>query len=381
MKTTFFHRKRIFTLLLTFVTTICLSGQVYKGKILDSSTGETVPFVNVIVDGTDVGIATNQDGEFTIDIPKEFQDSSLSISALGYVAGNILISTLNTKKVNVIMISPTDYSLEGIEIQADSKVLYGVLRKCIDNATINYTTSPYSCKFTFQQDFEQENNASRFANGIYSDSKGYNRTAFKVTFESITYKFVESDSSHKNPPYFEGKSNMEDLLSFDIVRGVGNVLDEKLMYDYDLNYDLSDSSLSIPVWVIHFSLREPSLYTTGDPYCTAYEGELYISKSDYAIVKSVVRGKSTKRSIHGRSVHVDPNSSVHKRDVEFIATSTYEKVDGRYQIGKIVLEESYTTLANKRKTTVSSFTVTDQLKEFVAIKGRDYFVPSYIIED
>nr|HPN39173.1 carboxypeptidase-like regulatory domain-containing protein [Melioribacteraceae bacterium] len=59
---------RFYVLFLCFVlvsNAFASSGKI-TGKITDKDTGETLPFVNVMIDGTTMGAATDMNGVFTI---------------------------------------------------------------------------------------------------------------------------------------------------------------------------------------------------------------------------------------------------------------------------------------------------------------------------
>ena len=64
-----------------------------SGKVIDGQTNETLIGVNIKIIGTNIGTATNFDGEFNININK--LPTTLSISYLGYKNEEILISLNN----------------------------------------------------------------------------------------------------------------------------------------------------------------------------------------------------------------------------------------------------------------------------------------------
>ncbi len=83
------HQK-LFTIcffLLTALVNFSVSGQSIttrvKGRITDSKTGETMPFVNVSVVGTKQGTQTDMNGNFYLEIPQ--QNPNLRVAFVGYV--------------------------------------------------------------------------------------------------------------------------------------------------------------------------------------------------------------------------------------------------------------------------------------------------------
>ena len=71
--------------ILTFVLiAIASKGQntIINGIVTDSITGETLPYVSVILKGTTIGATTDDDGKFTLTTSSNAK--TLSIAYLGY---------------------------------------------------------------------------------------------------------------------------------------------------------------------------------------------------------------------------------------------------------------------------------------------------------
>lgn len=82
---------------------------IVQGVVTDAQSGETIPGVNVVVKGTQIGGATNLNGEFNVNAPTE-QDT-LVVTAIGYQTKEVPI---NGRNVVNIEISPE--TVEGEEI-------------------------------------------------------------------------------------------------------------------------------------------------------------------------------------------------------------------------------------------------------------------------
>ena len=78
--------KKIFICIIFLLNVICAFSQgngIIKGKVIDSKTREDLPFVSVVVDGTNLGTTTNDKGEFVIkNLPLGFV--KVQVSLLGY---------------------------------------------------------------------------------------------------------------------------------------------------------------------------------------------------------------------------------------------------------------------------------------------------------
>lgn len=361
----FSDRKVNSLIALLLALTLNINAQEISGRVISQKGGEAIPFANVLVQGTTAGIASNAEGEFTITIPSDQEQGILSISAVGYKANTVNIASLNPLQFNIFTLQPQEYNIDEVDVEAESKVLYGAVKKCSKNIKNNYLNSPYSYQFTYS-------NNGKMAKGVLTDNTGYQRTSFQDSYKNINYKFNEGEES--NIPYFSGKTNMEDLLSFDLMRITGNLIDEQNVYDYQLSLDHNNDNDK--QWVIHFSLAEPQLYNTGDAHATRYEGELYINKGNFAITKIVLRGWSDKRSIHGKSIRVSSKSSAYLSELNYELTTTYKNVNGKYCLGQIKMTEHFKNSKGEKTTINSSLTVDQMLPKVQALQHRDYFVKS-----
>ncbi len=84
--------KKFFSLLLLFAS-ISIVSQTIKGKVTDSS-GESIPFADVIEKGTTNGTSTNENGEFSLKLKKI--PATLSISSLGFSSIEKRVTSSNT---------------------------------------------------------------------------------------------------------------------------------------------------------------------------------------------------------------------------------------------------------------------------------------------
>ncbi|MCR5244871.1 MAG: TonB-dependent receptor [Bacteroidales bacterium] len=89
-----------------------------KGKVTDANTGESVPFASIQVKGTMTGTATDADGNYTIDVPR---NAVLIFSSIGYLNQE---AAVEGRGVINILLAPDTESLEELVV-----VAYGVAKK------------------------------------------------------------------------------------------------------------------------------------------------------------------------------------------------------------------------------------------------------------
>src|SRR5690554_1935066 len=90
-----------------------------SGSITDSSTGETLPGVNIIIQGTNTGTTSDIDGTFNLEVPGP--ESVLIFSFVGYVDEEITVGNQNSVQVSL---TPDLSDLEEFVV-----VGYGTVRK------------------------------------------------------------------------------------------------------------------------------------------------------------------------------------------------------------------------------------------------------------
>jgi hypothetical protein len=107
-------------------TTIPMSAKTYfgppktfnytlSGVVKDKSTGETLPFANMIIKGTTTGAATNIDGYFTLaKVPTD--TAVLMVSYTGYSTSTIYLSPLLPKTNFIVELVPSGNVLKGVTI-------------------------------------------------------------------------------------------------------------------------------------------------------------------------------------------------------------------------------------------------------------------------
>lgn len=97
-----------FHLVLLFFVSIISYSQT-KGKILDYTTKEPIPYVNISIEGENIDFNANESGEFTLPPTK---GTILFLSAVGYAKTSLSISDVN----NTIFLYPQFIQLDEIVI-------------------------------------------------------------------------------------------------------------------------------------------------------------------------------------------------------------------------------------------------------------------------
>jgi hypothetical protein len=85
-----FKIKRCFALaalILSFISSLANAQndfKIIKGKVIEKSSSKPLPFSSVFIRGTAIGTVTNDNGEFTFNIPLTYKSDTLVVSCIGY---------------------------------------------------------------------------------------------------------------------------------------------------------------------------------------------------------------------------------------------------------------------------------------------------------
>ena len=110
----------LFTCLLTVLAlgTALAQNVTVRGEVKDANTGEGVPFASIQVKGTMTGTATDADGKYAIDVPR---NAVLIFSSIGYINQEAAVDGRNV--VNILLV-PDAEALEETVV-----VAYGTVNK------------------------------------------------------------------------------------------------------------------------------------------------------------------------------------------------------------------------------------------------------------
>lgn len=93
-----------------------------SGKIIDTDTGEAVPYASVVVAGTTRGTQTNQDGYYTLqNVPTD--TSTIFVSSIGYKIGYIFLTPDLPKSKIDVQLEPTSIEIKEISVTAQKNIV------------------------------------------------------------------------------------------------------------------------------------------------------------------------------------------------------------------------------------------------------------------
>jgi len=362
--------KQFFVFIILSVFSLSVMAQVttIKGKVTDSRSGQGIAYTNIGIEGTLLGTASDSDGFFELKIPAGYEQSNIYFSAVGYANQMIVVSQLAGKDFAVVPLGEQTYGIEGIDVAAQSKVLFRIIRTASEKIQANYLNGPLGMKIYY---LAKEAGKKREAVIQLSDQNGYRSPSVLNAFRSRNYKFTEAKRDFEIYSFPQGTTGFDELLEADLARMGNTIMNEELINDYDLHLEKSTVFNGDSVWVIDYKTSKTDLARTGSYNATKFSGKIYISKTDYGIIRNEMEIRSARQNPQGRSLAAGKEASENVTDN---ITVGYKKAGNNYVLSFIDSKKQFTNAEGQKLLREQTATVIDiQTANVQPISGRDYF--------
>lgn len=143
-----------------------------KGKVVDSETGEPLPFVNIVFNNQGHGVTTSLDGFFEISSSNKI--NVLKTSYVGYMPKQVEVLPRHFSKLMLIALTPTSYNLDEVIVYPGINPAHPIIEKVYEN--------------------RQRNNPERLAEFKYNS---YNKMYFTAERDTIV---INANGEELNQP-------------------------------------------------------------------------------------------------------------------------------------------------------------------------------------
>jgi len=102
-----------------FLFLICLTsyGQIISGSIVDKNKLTPIPFANILVEDTQTGTVSNQDGRFEVRITELEEEFTLIVSVIGYKTIEAKCSKLKNESELTIQLEESSVKLQEVVVK------------------------------------------------------------------------------------------------------------------------------------------------------------------------------------------------------------------------------------------------------------------------
>lgn len=344
---------------------------IVKGKVVDEE-NNPVSYTNIGLEGTYYGTASDVEGFFELPVSEDHTGLNVFFSAVGYKNRTFPVATLFDKDFNLIRLESQSYSIEDVEVNAQSMVLYRILRTASENVPRNFSQGPFTmqCIYEHEKLVEGGDSCRITASVALYDETGYTDPSLENAFKSRNYTFSGIRKNCTSYLLSDGMTNMDELIELDLARSVSALLNPVNLDRFVLNQEEDAILEGTDVWVIGFNLAEPGLVGSGDYYASRFDGKIYINKNNYEIKKIEGWITSEKQNRQGRSLTVTPDSQEPLRDVVYDFRINYNTEGLEF----ITLHKNY--IQSEQQISENTLLVVKETNtvNIAPISGRDYFV-------
>src|SRR5436190_13248171 len=129
-------KRSLFTSLLVLLGFQAVVSQSITAKIIDSKSGESIPYASVKVSESDF-VVSNSEGYFTVPDNKSADDSILLVSYLGYAHRQITVKELKNQQF-IVRLEPGAFELEAVKVSNVKPDPYSIMAEVKKNLARNY---------------------------------------------------------------------------------------------------------------------------------------------------------------------------------------------------------------------------------------------------
>lgn len=282
-----------FSLIFTLVgyTSLCQEFYTIKGMVSDNITDAILPFAQISVSNSTIGIASNTDGYFEINIPGEHLQDSLVVYYLGYESFKGKISEMLNYQ-NSIRLKPVVLSLSEIEIIGLTP--QEVIRRAVANIPDNYGSGPLILTAFIRVQKMINNKLVEFAEAVVNDEKDgyylYKQKALpekyrKSNLPELIKARVISDTVLVNSLDEVGKNAwcLSCYFTRDIIEFYPKtVFDEKEFKQYDFHMEEMTGQQGKKIYHIRFDQKDKIRESL-------WKGEIFIDAGDFVVEKVILK--------------------------------------------------------------------------------------------
>ena len=381
-KQTFQLRSILLTFLAAILTIFSVYSQEeyleYSGKVVDFETGSPLIFASLEISNTNISTITNNDGEFSLKVPTNFQNSSVIISFLGYKQKTLELSSLNKTKNKISLVAQiTNLPETTVKVYKDPKEL---VQQTLKRKGVNNSNQTAIMTGFYRETIKKRRKNVSLAEAIV--------TVYKQSYTSLRKDNIQLYKARKSTDYskldtvaLKLQGGPFNALYVDLMKYPEYLFTNEMWSYYNFTYAPSTTINGKVVYVVNFiqkaSVVEPLYY-----------GKLFIDAETLAL-SSTIYNLNVENKELASSMFVKKKP----RDVNVYPTKATYRVDYREKNGKWYYSYSNVQISfkinRKRKLFNSIYSLSSEMaitdwkindtKE--NLKAKDRIRPSIIIAD
>lgn len=334
----------------------------YRGKVVDSESGQPLIFATISVQETNLATVTNIDGEFSIKVPVSVKSGGIEITYLGYKNKVVPFSELrNDGFTNPIKVQPAPIPIQEVTIRPITPE--EIVSQAIEKLEQNYTLEPNMMSAFYRETVKKGRNYVAIGEAVVEVFKGPYDNEYRPDAVRIYKGRKGSDVSKMDTVLFKLQGGPVTSLQLDVMKNPEAILTEESMkyYNYFLiNIVMIDDN---PHYMVEFE-QKPDVLTP------LYFGKLFIDTRTYA-VKEIEFSLNLENIEEARALFIRKKplgAEVTPEQANYKAI--FKETDGKWYFAYSRAEVRFNVswkrrLFNSTYTTMSEIAITDRTTEEV----------------
>lgn len=246
-----------------------------SGKLVDRKNRRPVEYASIYIQKKNIGVVSNEDGNFVLKLPKSSMEDSLYFSCIGYRLQIQKISDLQREQ-NVIPMEPINFTLREVKVKPVKPE--EILKQAREKIPDNYSEIPLRMLAFYRETIRQDDEYVALSEAILQ--------IYKAPYNSYLNDQVVIYKGRKNhfikqmdTVVFKFQGGIYTSLMLDIAKNPSNFFSEEYIQYYDFELDEIIMVQGRPTYVIAFDQKELITFPL-------FKGELYIDVETYAIIRA-----------------------------------------------------------------------------------------------
>jgi len=248
----------------------------FTGKIISEKSKEPLEFASVTLNNSNISTISNIDGKFSIKVPNDMLDKSLTITYLGFKNKIIPLSSFSSNSA-IIRLEESIEELPGINLASSDPNL--IIKKVIQNRRTNYINNPLIMQAFYRESIKKRRTYASLSEAVID--------IYKYPFDAPNRDYVKLNRARKSTDYRKIDTLVIKLqggpynnLYMDMIKNQELFFTEDIFEIYNFSFDKVISLNEKTVYVIDFKQRSVIV----EPF---YQGKLYIDTESFALIKAV----------------------------------------------------------------------------------------------
>ncbi|MDD4193113.1 MAG: carboxypeptidase-like regulatory domain-containing protein [Mangrovibacterium sp.] len=294
-----------------------------SGVITDAESGDVIPYASVSVMNEPFGTISNKDGVYELKIPKNYQESTIVFSCMGFIQMLLDPHTLKGETVDVEL-QPFNVRIGEVVVSAVNPVT--VLDHFEERIFENYPDEIRLMTSFYREVLMQDRTYVNVSEAVIQILK----SAYDQTSREDRIRFLKGRKSPDVQPFkwvdFKMQGGPFYMTKLDVVRTMDTFLDKEYrrFYKYELDYLID--YFGRPTYIILF---EPD----GKIDFPCYEGRLFIDRETYALVHAEFSLSKDGMKYARKSLIRKKPKGFNVRPLDLDYRVTYRNNDGRWSLG------------------------------------------------